>query len=57
MKETFMPQINLISEHSDNNRHVAFVEFKERRPSDNQLILWASKHFPNLHLVDAFPKN
>jgi hypothetical protein len=56
VSEVLMPHINLRSYSHVGNRIIAFVDYKGKYPSDNQLIKWGSKHFPDLELVDAKSK-
>ena len=55
MQYRVLPSINLIEQPKIEiqGRCVARIAFKERRPSDDDLIYWASQHYPNLRLVDA----
>lgn len=56
LKHELMPRLELQSEISKNGNHVATVEFKDRYPSDNQIIKWSLEHFPDLKLVDAIQR-
>jgi len=56
LKHEFMPNLELKFETTEDKKHIATVEYKERYPSDNQIIKWSSVHFPELKLVDAIHK-
>lgn len=55
MRRHTMPTIRLVSKPAIEmaNRCCARIAYKERRPTDDDLIKWAEEHYPDWRLVDA----
>jgi hypothetical protein len=55
-RDFMAPDLSKLAESEESGRLFVRVAYKERLPSDGQLMSWASTHYPDIRLVDAVPK-